>query len=62
MDPGSGALLDGTAPLPGGPVQPHITINTTSIASNFAPHQLAIGDVNQDGLPDFAASQSQWRQ
>ena len=53
----TGALLDGTVLVAGGPVQPHITVNTTSIASSFAPHQLAVGDVNQDGLPDFAASQ-----
>ena len=57
VDPASGALLDGTVLVAGGPVQPHITINTTSIASAFAPQQLAVGDVNQDGLPDFAASQ-----
>ena len=57
LDPVSGALLDGTALVPGGPVQPHVTISTTSIASGFAPQHLAVGDVNQDGLPDFAASQ-----
>jgi FG-GAP repeat protein/VCBS repeat protein len=52
VDPATGAVLDGTAIVPGGPVQPHITIVT-----NVGTHMLDIGDVNDDGVPDIVSAQ-----
>jgi hypothetical protein len=56
VDPATGALLDGMPLVAGGPVQPHISIDTTPLGSDFGPTQLAAGDVNRDGLPDVLAS------
>ena len=62
VDPTSGALLDGTALVAGGPVQPHVTINTTSIARYF--RAAATGRRRrQSGRPArFCRLAAQWRQ
>jgi hypothetical protein len=52
VDPTTGALLDGTALVAGGPVQPHVTIVT-----NVGNQQLAMGDVNHDGILDIVSAQ-----
>jgi len=57
IDPLRGDLLDGTPIVPGGPVQPHVSIDVAAISSSFGPQQLAMGDVNADGVPDIVASQ-----
>ena len=51
VDPTTGALLDGTALVAGGPVQPHVTIVT-----NVGNQQLAMGDVNRDGILDIVSA------
>jgi hypothetical protein len=51
VDPTTGALLDGTALVAGGPVQPHVTIVT-----NVGNQQLAMGDVNHDGILDIVSA------
>lgn len=56
LDPLTGALLDGTMVVPGGPVQPHVTIVPQALTA--AGGQLAIGDVNGDGLPDLVSQRS----
>jgi hypothetical protein len=56
VDPSTGLVLDGTSLVGGGPVQPHVTVDVSTIATTFAPTSLAVGDVNGDGLPDFIAS------
>ena len=57
VDPATGALLDNTSFVSGGPVQPHISVGVSGISSTFGPQQLAMGDVNNDGIPDIVASQ-----
>jgi hypothetical protein len=57
VDPATGALLDNVALVSGGPVQPHISVNVAEMSSSFGPQQVAIGDVNNDGIPDIVASQ-----
>jgi hypothetical protein len=57
IDPATGALLDNTSFVSGGPVQQHISVGVSGISSTFGPQQLAIGDVNNDGIPDIVASQ-----
>jgi len=52
VDPLTGAVLDGTAFVAGGPVQPHITIVTTVGAQS-----VAMGDVNNDGVIDIVSAQ-----
>ena len=52
VDPTTGALLDGTALVAGGPVQPHVTIVT-----NVGNQQLAMGDVNHDGILDIVSAE-----
>ncbi len=52
VDPTTGAVLDGTALVPGGPVQPHVTVVTT-----VGTQSLAFGDVNHDGVPDLVSAQ-----
>jgi hypothetical protein len=56
VDPATGAVLDGTALVPGGPVQPHVSLDTTPFSSALGPQQLAVGDVNADAVPDLVAS------
>jgi hypothetical protein len=55
LDPATGQLLDGTPIVPGGPVQPHITVPPDAASGTSSGGQLAIGDVNGDGLPDFVS-------
>ena len=50
LDPISGNLLDGTTIGTNTAVQPHITVSF-----NAGGRSLAVGDVNGDGIPDFAA-------
>ncbi|HEV2352507.1 MAG TPA: hypothetical protein VG028_21950 [Terriglobia bacterium] len=52
LDPATGQVLDGQSLLAGSPPQPHISVvysTITSVRRNFAA-----GDVNGDGIPDFA--------
>jgi hypothetical protein len=49
-------VLDGNPIVSGGPVQPHVTIMPQALTS--AGGQLAIGDVNGDGLPDLVSQRS----
>ncbi len=54
LDPDTSAVLDGTAFVPGAPVQQHITVSLHALNATLHAGQLAVGDVNGDGLPDFA--------
>jgi hypothetical protein len=56
VDRTTGTMLDGTAIVPGGAVQPHLSLDTTPFSSNLGPQQLSVGDVNADGVPDFVAA------
>jgi hypothetical protein len=56
VDPATGAILDGTALVPDGAMQPHLSLDTTPFSSSLGPQQVAAGDVNADGVPDLVAA------
>jgi hypothetical protein len=56
MDPTTGTVIDNTAFVAGAPVQPHVSVDVSGLSSTFSPQQVAVGDVNHDGVPDFVAS------
>lgn len=56
LDPATGDVLDGQRLLSGGPIQPHITV---VLDPNLTGAIGAIGgDLNGDGVPDFAANRN----
>lgn len=56
LDPLTGVVLDGSPVVAGGPVQPHVTVHLLPLGADAKAGQIALGDVDADGVPDIVTS------